>query len=108
MVHNDELDRLLADRHVPEMRSNLEHRILQASLQGTMAGVCERERKKRSVLKTFFDFCLVPRPAFAMVVVLFLGVAMGGVYVPESTDGIDVDAFFLTAANIADMESLYE
>ncbi len=105
MVHDDnELDRLLMGRSVPEMRSNLEHRILQSSLAASPEEKVSSVSGLRGVVHAFFDLCLVPRPALAMIIVLGLGLVTGGAY----TGVDDVDAYFLAANEVPDMEGFYE
>ena len=75
------LDDVLRCRSIPQMRSNLEHRIIQAALarqearrhHGFMAGM-------RVAIDIFFDGILLPRPALSMAVVLVFSMLLG-VYV---------------------------
>ena len=77
MDHDKELDALLSKRSVPEMRSNLEHRIIQASLKpapeerGILGGI-------KSFMETISRNFVIPQPALVMTLVLLCGVIMGG------------------------------
>ena len=105
MVHDDDrLDEILRSRRVPEMRSNLEHRIVQASLQqDKQKGKAQGGGILDGILSSIFDNLLVPQPVLAMAFLLVFGVAIGG-YPLESSlydTGSDMDAdtmaFFLEA-----------
>lgn len=100
MDHDKELDALLSKRSVPEMRSNLEHRIIQASLkpapeQGGML------RGLREFMETIFRNFVIPQPALVMTLVLMCGVIMGGY-----SDDITEYAGYTTASTAIDAETL--
>ena len=75
------LDDILRDRYVPEMPSNLAYRIIEAakprgSEKGfTWAGF------QRAMAELF----VIPQPAFAMAVVLIIGVSIGTYYTTEQS-----------------------
>ena len=77
MDHDKELDALLSKRFVPEMRSNLEHRIIQASLKpdpdqdGMLRGI-------KGFMEAISRNFVIPQPALVMTLVLMCGVIMGG------------------------------
>lgn len=73
-----ELEQLLLTRAVPEMRSNMAERIIEQSL------VQKRPATKKSgrvsflkSVREFWDDILVPRPAMAFSLVLFVGALIG-------------------------------
>lgn len=73
-MDNNEFEDILNIRSVPPKRSNLERRIIQASLdvQSDM-----HTRSNRSIFAIIFDNILLPRPAMSMAVVLILGLSVG-------------------------------
>lgn len=74
----DDLDKVLGLRHVPEMRSHLEHRIIEASRH-------ERRGAQRNsgligikrAVEAFFDGIILPAPAYSLAVVLFAALFLG-------------------------------
>ncbi|GJL85017.1 MAG: hypothetical protein DHS20C02_07920 [Micavibrio sp.] len=96
----DELDTLLTQRVAPPPpRSNLSERIIEASLQS--------KPKRRSGfmqgLDGLADMFVLPRPAYALAAVLFLGVVGGFYYqVPvQDADDTYLDAYFLYMDDVA-------
>lgn len=97
----DELDALLAQRSAPPPpRSNLSERIIDAALQS--------KPKRRSGfiqwLDSLTDMFVIPRPAYALAVVLMLGV-VGGFYFQAPVQDVDdsyLDAYFLYMDDVAD------
>ncbi len=78
MVH-DELDILLKNRAVPEMRSNLTDRITRSALNVAQTNAVEKpSQKKRSLWGAVFENILIPQPVAVMAVVLVLGFYLGG------------------------------
>ncbi len=95
MVHDldKELDALLSKRAVPEMRSNLEHRIIQASLkQEVHVAGRQSEGGFFAGLKAVLDNIVLPQPALALMMVLMVGGVLGA-YSPDVMQEDDVDSF---------------
>ena len=96
------LDVLLKTRAVPDMRSNLEHRIIQKSLNQ------EKQSKTQDIgnffraVRDFMDCMVLPQPALAMVMVLVIGAAIG-TYSSEILtvdDDQDVEAYMMIIDDI--------
>ena len=91
--NRDELDSVLSRRKMPPPRSNLAARIIDASLQSKP----KRRSGLMKALDGLADMFTLPRPAYALAVVLLLGVVGGFYYqipTPESDD-FYLDAYFL-------------
>ena len=73
MGPDQELDRLMHARHVPEMRSNLAERIIDAAQVQQKQG----RSKPASWLLAFNDVFMIPKPAYVMAVLFVIGIAMG-------------------------------
>lgn len=93
-IFDDQLDALLVQRQVPEMRSNLAYRIIEASHnvpqeRGGLAGVLARgEALGLAFLKGVagvLDYVVIPKPAFAMAAVVIM---LGGVVLGANTGGL--------------------
>ncbi len=72
------LEDVLGMREVPEMRSNLENRIIQAAKVG------KRVHQKRGLwaginaaIEEFFDGLLLPAPAYSLAVILLITLFLG-------------------------------
>ncbi len=73
-----DLDALLSKRKVPEMRSNLEHRIIQASLNEAHSIDCDGDKAGVfGVFRDFIDSLVLPQPTLVLSMVLLLGIVMG-------------------------------
>ena len=100
MDHDKDLDALLSKRSVPEMRSNLEHRIIQASLKpapeggGVLKGI-------KSFMDGVSQLFVIPQPALVMTLVLMCGFIMGGY-----SDSITEYAGYTVASTALDAETL--
>lgn len=79
MGSNEQLEALLSIRDVPEMRGDLESRILQASA----AQLHVKRRQFNFIdainkgINSVLDCVLLPSPAYAMAVVLIVGAVIG-------------------------------
>lgn len=98
-VTDKQLDVLLRQRAVPEMRSNLAYRIIEAShdvLQektgsaGVFAQVKELGSAFLKGVAGVLDYVILPRPAFAMAVIVIM---MGGVVLGAQTGGLNATTF---------------
>ena len=101
-MDDNELNKILKARAVPPMRSNLEHRIVQASLDSDENRDISRGNKLSAIFTAVLDGLILPKPALSMVLILVFGVMLGGYSsrVSEASTNIDVDAYFLTAETI--------
>ena len=100
MGPDQELDRLMQKRSVPEMRSNLAERIIDTAYQQTQ----QERRKRKSWLHTFNDIFLIPKPAFVIAALFMIGIAMGmSVDMSDATiQGETVSAYFYTAETVTE------
>ncbi|PCK00600.1 MAG: hypothetical protein COA45_02150 [Zetaproteobacteria bacterium] len=97
-----ELNKILKARDVPPMRSNLEHRILQASLESVEKTDNSRINPVLAIFSAILDSVILPKPALSMVFVLLFGLVLGA-YPVDTLDvnaAIDVDAYFLAVETI--------
>lgn len=101
-MDDNELDKILRARAVPPMRSNLEHRIVQASLSVDTNREISEGNAVLAIFTAVLDALILPKPALSMALVLVFGLVLGGYSagVSEASTNIDVDAYFLTAETI--------
>lgn len=101
-MDDNELNKILKVRAVPPMRSNLEHRIVQASLASDKDRDISKGNPLLAVFTAILDALILPKPALSMALVLVLGLVLGGYSagVSEASTNIDVDAYFLAAETI--------
>ncbi|PCI99973.1 MAG: hypothetical protein COB14_05335 [Alphaproteobacteria bacterium] len=101
-MDDNELNKILKARAVPPMRSNLEHRIVQASLASGKNQDISSGNGISAIFTAVFDALILPKPALSMALVLVFGLVLGGYSagVSEASTNIDVDAYFLTAETI--------
>jgi len=88
-VLDEQLDALLAQRTVPEMRSNLAHRIIEASQDVKQDDVLYK-KVGGALLKgavSILDSVALPQPVFAVAVVV---VMIGGAVLGARTGGLKV------------------
>ena len=98
---DDDLEKLLRARVVPEMRSHLEHRIIAASREVTSLTQDVRRRGIAVIFSEIFDAIMIPRPVLSLAVVLVLGAFMGLYSGPiDGAMDNDMDVFFLVAEDI--------
>lgn len=97
-----ELDKMLKARAVPPMRSNLEHRILQASFSGDKNRSVSGGNSIMAIFTAILDGLVLPKPALSMALVLVFGLVLGGYSsgASEASTNIDADAYFLAAETI--------
>ncbi len=97
-----ELNEILKARDVPPMRSNLEHRIVQASLSVSKNPAVSKGNSVLAIFTAILDAVILPKPALSMALVLVFGVMLGGYSsgVSEASTNIDADAYFLAAETI--------
>ncbi len=109
---NERFDAVLRQRSVPEMRSHLEHRIIQAAKAGRQV---QKERGFlygiNAAIDEFFSGLALPRPALSMAVVLLFAV-MTGVYgdyafVPDLDEANDM-AVYMEFETVAGYGGAYE
>ena len=97
------LDAILRERHVPEMPTNLAYRIIEAAKpRGAETGFTWTAFQR--VLSEIF---VIPQPAFAMVVVLMLGVYSGMQYTSEQSMEMTVARANLSSFVVADLSVDY-
>lgn len=73
------LEDILKDRFVPEPSSNLAYRIIEAAKP-------RNEEKGLALAGIWSGFCelfVIPQPAFAMAVILLIGLSVGSYYTTE-------------------------
>jgi hypothetical protein len=75
------LDDILRERYVPEMPSNLTYRIIKAAKPRAGEDGFTWAAFQRAMAELF----VIPQPAFAMVVVLIIGVTTGTYYTSEQS-----------------------
>ncbi|MGH1378775.1 MAG: hypothetical protein ACRBB3_08130 [Alphaproteobacteria bacterium] len=91
-----DVDDFLRGRDVPPMRSNLEHRILQASLSANKNTYISDSNGLLDVFLSIMGGVLLPRPLLSMSLVLVSGFVIGGYYSGGYDNNISVDEFFLS------------
>lgn len=92
VAHNRDFEDAMLSRHVPEMRSNLEYRIIQAAKvgrevhaqRGFWAGV-------NAAIDEFFDGILLPAPAYSLSLVLLFALFFG-LYSDTTIFSLDIAA----------------
>jgi len=92
MVDSNNFENILKSRKVPEMRSNLEYRIIQAAKagrevraqRGFWAGV-------NAAIDEFFDGILLPAPAYSLSLVLLFALFFG-LYSDATIFSLDIGA----------------
>ncbi|PCI57192.1 MAG: hypothetical protein COB36_02695 [Alphaproteobacteria bacterium] len=101
-MDDHEFNKILKARAVPPMRSNLEHRIVQASLPVGKNKANSKGNSLSAIFIAILDTLILPKPALSMALVLVFGVMLGGYSsgVSEASTNIDVDAYFLAAETI--------
>ena len=101
-MDDSELNKILKVRAVPPMRSNLEHRIVQASLSASKNSSISKGNELSAIFTAVFDALILPKPALSMALVLVFGVMLGGYSsaVSDASTNIDADAYFLAAETI--------
>lgn len=101
-MDDNELNKILKARAVPPMRSNLEHRIVHASLSASKNSSISKGNELLAIFTAVLDTLILPRPALSMALVLVFGLVLGGYSagVSEASTNIDVDAYFLAAETI--------
>lgn len=101
-MDDNELDKILKARAVPPMRSNLEHRIVQASFSGDKNRSVSGGNSIMAIFTAILDGLVLPKPALSMALVLVFGLVLGGYSsgASEASTNIDADAYFLAAETI--------
>ena len=87
------LDDILRERYVPEMPTNLAYRIIEAAKPRGEEKGFTWAAFQRAMAEIF----VIPQPAFAMAVILLLGIVLGAYFGTEQslTFQIAQDNFFL-------------
>jgi hypothetical protein len=93
------LDDILRERHVPDMPTNMAYRIIEAAKpRGSEKGFTWA-----AFQRAMAEIFVIPQPAFAMAVILILGIVLGAYFGTEQslTFQIAQDNFssFITAEN---------
>lgn len=99
-MNDEELEAIMKTRYVPEMRSNLAERIIEASKHHEAQG-----RGGMSLwFHTFWDALLLPKPAYVLTILFLLAVALGGVSSVDdgSDDNPDLGSYIYTAEDIGE------
>lgn len=101
-MDDHELNKILKARAVPPMRSNLEHRIVQAALSASKNRSVSGGNAISAIFTAILDALILPKPALSMVLVLVFGLMLGGYSsgVSDASINIDVDAYFLATETI--------
>lgn len=99
---DQDLDVLLKARAVPEMRSNLEHQIIQASLLQDKQSKTQGVGNLFRTVRDFMDCMVLPQPALAMIMVLVIGAAIGTYSsdILSVDDAQDVEAYMMIIDDI--------
>ncbi|MGH1402953.1 MAG: hypothetical protein ACRBDL_01790 [Alphaproteobacteria bacterium] len=104
----DPLDGILERRYIPEMRSNLEHRITEKAKYETPNVLLKSDNRSSlsaNILSSFLDGFLLPRPVLSMAVLLCFGFGVGTYTDVQRVDeGGDVSEYF----SLSDDEIGYE
>ncbi len=93
----DILDNVLKKRYLPDMRTNLEHRIIMAAASDVAHG---KDQKQPGLLSGLLSGILLPRPVLSLLLLLFVGFGIGlgsGTYtgVQSVDDAVDVVDYFV-------------
>ncbi len=97
-MDDNKFEKILRSRYVPPMRSNLEERIIQASLSNNnMPYKQQRRGNIRDIFAGIFDSLILPKPALSFAVVLVLGIALGQSSAFYGDVMLDGDDFFLVS-----------
>ncbi len=107
MDHTDKLDDILNTRAVPEMRSNLAHRIIERAARETQAQNRESFDLK-GLIQTLFDQFLIPQPIALMIAMMVIGAYIGmypvnSIFPPDDTELLGdqvVAEYFLVAEDL--------
>ena len=95
----DPLDNILQKRQVPPASSNLTERIIEASKQASPP----KGYNPVSWLSALLDGLLIPKPAFAMVVFLILGLYLGFMSSDIAADTQEDDLYMIYSTGEFDM-----
>lgn len=85
------LDDLLEMRTVPEMRSNLEYRILEAARQSAERNIDQR----RSFWAALKDSLILPAPSVSLATLLVVGVWVGFSVEVSQMVGADIESAYV-------------
>lgn len=75
MDPDKKMEEIMNARYIPEMRSNLAERIIEASRHHQARG----ESGIMLWVNTFTDAFMLPRPAYVLTMIFVLGLLLGGV-----------------------------
>ena len=93
------LNELMQARGVPEMRSNLAERIIEAAAREKSKG----RSAPQAWWIAFNEAFLLPQPAYVMAVLLVLGIVMGlGFDLSTTVEGETVSSFIYTAETVTE------
>ncbi len=94
-----QLQDLMQARGVPQMRSNLAERIIEAAEREKSKGRCAPQ----AWWIAFSEAFLLPKPAYVMALLLVLGIAMGLSFDLSTTvEGETVSSFIYTAETVTE------
>jgi hypothetical protein len=100
-IYDKELEDIMKSRYVPEMRSNLAERIIDASKYHEKQG----HKGFKLWFYSFRDAFLIPQPILVMSLLFILGIFAGG-YVNldflDSNDELSVQEYIYTAEDIGE------
>lgn len=104
MDDNKALDDLLNARRIPQMRSNLEYRIIEEARRSSVTGAANHREagKRRSLFASIWDGLLIPAPTVSLAVVLLIG-AWGGLSFDVSQMAVeDIESMYFNASEMAE------
>ena len=92
------LDKILRTRQVPEMRSNLEQRIIDAAARSSMSQSAPKKMGLvASLMNALDDLVSLPQPVVSLMVVIIIGAGIGlysGEYYAPSSSQVEVSDEF--------------
>lgn len=101
-----ELDQILMQRGVPDMRSNLEARIIEAAKKSQQKRDLYMRAESLGISAWVNDFMkefIMPKPALAACLVLVLGIAMG-VIIQDYSGTSEEDMIYVYVQNSFEIE----
>lgn len=99
-MNDKELEAIMNTRYVPEMRSNLAERIIEASKHHESQG-----RRGASLwFNTFWDALLLPKPAYVLAGLFVLAVLLGGMneYLVSTDGDVNLGDYIYTAEDVTE------
>ncbi len=102
MDDNKALDDLLNARRTPQMRSNLEYRIIEEARNYSLTTANHRgAAKRRSFFALIWDGLLIPAPAVSLAAVLLIGAWVGLSFDVSQMAVQDIESMYFNASEMA-------